>query len=609
MRRAGSLVQRAARQSSIAPPLSHTSHLSSPVFFPLQSNRPYFRSFATQSTQAPSGAPSDDLYSSPTPPTGPANRKRARPSRVTDLYDALIYEDGGTTAAEPWRKIMAVDTSGSPISEAASDLLKTRLEDCRQHAHAEQALAVLDDVHCNGRIPSARAVIMAIEACLPAEEFALAEDALTRIDHLPVGHAARSTKLVTSARSLIAVAYTAAGRHEDALRVMRFDDFQSLQWQRKHVLAQKLQRLGLGRDTVAWGVLVKAFTKLGRPDIAVAVVDAALARDVGLTDSLLHLTIDALRALGRPRQAEWLFDEAVQKGLQPRERTVASLLLALVSKSERRTMDTKRIEELVDMIPEPTPRFKHTSLVVLTAAGSLQRFESLFADIAGERTPTEHAFAALMGGYEKHFKIGWESSGVEEDTKTARMAVADRVEGHWQAYLEAYGGSRAQSVMLKRVRGALLFRYLRVQMMCFRLDEAIDVLEQVADDRIVGLEIATWHVTGMLGAVEMACDVHGMDRVLKVMEKLGMVHDVRTVTFCVGTYLGDGNIGAALAMVRKEAPRLLANGYRDENLKQYHWSLLERRLGMLASALREVGKGKVKDLESFIAITRLKLSS
>ncbi|CDF41251.1 unnamed protein product [Chondrus crispus] len=390
---------------------------------------------------------------------------------------------------------------------------------------------------------------------------------------------------------------------------MQFDDFGTLDWKRKYVLGEKLDELKLGRDTVAWGVLVKALTKLGHPGVAVAVVDVALARDVGLTDSLVHLTIDALRALGRPRQAEWLFDEAVQKGLQPRERTVASLLLTLTSKAEKRTLDTARIEQLVDMVPEPTPRFRNTALLVLTAAGSLQRFEKLFKDIAEEGTPSEHAFSALMAGYEKHFKVGWESGGAEEDTTKARMAVADRVEEQWEAFLQAYGSSKPRSKVLKRVRGAFLHRYLRVQTMCFRLGNAVDVLKRVADGEIIGLEVSAGQVNGVLGAVEMACDVREMRRVLDVMESIGVRHDVRTLTFCVGTHLGDGNVDAALKLVRNEAPRLLAGGYQDEMLRQYHWGLFERRLDMLRSALEEAGVGKVKDLESFITLTRARLSS
>lgn len=601
MRRFGVVAHRAARHTAAKGLLSPSSSRSSDPCQPrLHPHHLPSRFIITQSAHAPSGLPSRPQAAATAPNSDRLvdRQKRVRPSRVTDLYDALVYEDGGATRANAWRKVMAVDSTGSPVPDAESDLLRDRLEDCRQFAHAEQALAILDGAERDGRTPSARAIIMAIEACLPAEESALAETALKKLGALPVGHPARSARLITSARALIAVAYTARGLHEDALRVMGLRDYGSINWRQKEQVADRLDGLGLGRDTVAWGVLVKALTKLEQAEAAVDVVDIAMGRGVGMTDSLLHLTLDALRVLERPRQAEWLFDTAVRKGVKPRERTVASMLLTLAAKPANRSVNVARIEQLIDEVPDPSPRFMSTALLALTTAGSLQRSEQIFARMAQEGTPSEHSFAALMAGYGNHVDVGWEAGGAEEDTAVARAGMMERANEHWRMYLTAYGGTKP-SAQVKRVRVALVHRYLRVKTRCCKLGESVDVLDQLAEDRMPGLEVTTGHISGVLGAAELACDVREMRRVVGVMERAGLRHDVRSLTFCIGTYLGDGNLGDALKLVRKEAPRLLADGYSDAGLRDYHWTLLGRRLEMLARAMKEAGGGIIKDLDSF----------
>lgn len=611
MRRFGAVLHRTARQHPFPRSRVPAAAASSSVVSHLQEQCHHTSRFlTTQSTYLPSedlpphSQPSDQVSSS----ISAVVRKRARPSRLTDLYNALIYEDGASTNPDESRKVMALESSGLPVSATDSDVLKARLEECRQFAHAEFAINVLEDVERNGRIPTARAIIMAIEACLPAEEYAHAETALARLDALPVGHESRSAKLVTSARCLIAVSYTRTNRYEDALRVMNLSDYQSIEWQRKEQVLERLNKLRIGRDTVAWGVLVKALTKLDRADAAVAVVDVALGQGIGMTDSLLHLTLDALRVLGRPRQAEWLFDEAIRKGVKPRELTVASLLLTLTAKLAKRAVNVAKIEELVDMVPEPTPRFRSTALLVLSAVGSLQRSEKLFESMAKEGTPSEHAFTAVMAAYGRYFDAGWETGGAEEDTPAARAGVAKRAEKHWMAYLASYGSSKPNNAQLRRLRVVLLHRYLLVKTRCCRLGEAVNLLDEVASGDIIGMGLTSGHVSGVLGAAELACDVTEMRRVIGVMEKSGLRHDVRSLTYCIGTYLGDGNLGEALKLVRTEAPRLLADGYNADGLKEYHWTLLGRRLEMLASAMKEAGGGRVRDLDVFIDIVKMKPS-
>ena len=59
-----------------------------------------------------------------------------------------------------------------------------------------------------------------------------------------------------------------------------------------------------------------------------------------------------------------------------------------------------------------------------------------------------------------------------------------------------------------------------------------------------------------MGAVELKCDVPSLHRLLDLMHRLGLRHDMRLVAFAVGKYVWDGNLFAALDLVRTELPRI-----------------------------------------------------
>lgn len=545
--------------------------------------------------------------SSPIPLPTSLTPKRHRPSRVTDLYNALVYEVDAKPLSDSWRSVMAISQSTEPAPDTLSNSLRERLESCRQCSHAEAAIQVLQEIEQQGFVPSARAVVIAVEACLPAEEFDLAEQALARLDALPPSHPASNPRLVVSARALVAMAYASRSRFEDALRVMHLPEKGSAIWRDKVGVAAVLDNAGLGKDTVAWGVVVKALTKLQMSNAAVEVVDYAMGKGVGMTDSLLHLTIDALRIGKRWREADWLFKTAMKKGVNASERTVASMLLALSDRDAKRTVSVSRVEELVGMVENPSQRFLSSALLVLGSFGALKRAEETFARItdgAKGNVADEYAFAWMMGAYGNYVDSGWEAAGAENDNEGRYEEVNRKADATWETYLETYGRRRPMAKM-KKLRLGILSKYLGAKTRCFKIDEAIDVLRNVVRDgeRYRWFELNQVHFASVLGAVELCCDVVQLKQILEVMEENGTRHDIRSLAFSVGTYIGNGDVGTGLALVRAEAPRLVADDYFDSYLRHYHFAMLQRRLEMLSSALRE-GSGKVKDLDDIIAVLK-----
>lgn len=502
---------------------------------------------------------------------------------------------------------MAISPNGERAPDDLSDAFRERLEACRQCSHGEAAIEVLCDIERRGLLPTARAVVIAVEACLPAEDFELAESALARLAALPASHPVNNSRLVVSARALVAMAYAGQDRFEDALRMMRLPEPGCMTWRDKVRVATMLDSVALGKDTVAWGVVVKSLTKLQMADAAVDVMDYAMVKGVGMTDSLLHLTIDALRTGKRWREADWLFKTAVEKGVVPSERTIGSMMLALCDRDAKRTVSVGKVEELVDMVGKPSLRFMSTALLVLANFGALWRAEEIFAKIreaSNKNVPDEYAFAWMMSAYGTYLDVGWEATGEDKEPVKRYEEVNGKADELWQAYLAAYGRRRPIGKM-KNLRLGLLTKYLGAKTRCFKISEAVDVLQDIAADgeRFPWFDLNQVHFTAVLGAVELSCDYVQLQRVLDVMKDTRTKHDMRSLAFSVGTYLGDGNVAAALALVRVEGPRLLAEDYFDVHFKSYHFAMLQRRLEMLSAALTE-GAGTVKDLEHLIKVLK-----
>eukprot|EP00177_Eucheuma_denticulatum_P000321 GFKZ01000555.1.p1 GENE.GFKZ01000555.1~~GFKZ01000555.1.p1 ORF type:complete len:679 (-),score=128.84 GFKZ01000555.1:442-2286(-) len=522
--------------------------------------------------------------------------KRIRPSRVTDLYNSLVYENEGQGIGEKWRRVVVMNKDGGSVDEGVNERIRTSLEDCRQLGHAEGAMEILDDMRKEGYVATVRAIIMAIESCLPAEEFELAEEALRRLEDVPRDSVGWNKRLKGSARSLVAIAYTTKGRYEDGLRVMGLGGYRELEWGQKGEIRRVLEGLDLGKDSVGWGVLVKGLSKVGMAEAALEVVNVGMGMGLEMTDGLLHVTLDALRLAGKGRQAEWLFDKAVLKGIVPSERTVASMLMALALGRSVKEVQVGRIEALVDMVTEPSARFLSTVLNVFAYLGMLRKAEETFKRIEVLEGVGEGEYMRMMKAYGNYVRMGWEFENDGKEMTGMYEEVNDRVNRCWEGYMEKFGKFAAMNRDGKEMRVKILSSHLRAKLHCFRIEDCVNLLGDIATGRYEWFEMRRSHVATVLGGIELSCDVKQMKRVLGMMAEMGMRHDVRTVAFCVGTFVRDGDLNSALEILRAEGEKAVKAAEKDEKFQPYHLMLLKKRLDTLEMGFKDSGIKEVKDL-------------
>lgn len=535
-------------------------------------------------------------------PNTPTRSNKGHSIRVSDLYSALVYEDESRHHAKIWTGAMAVTRDGTRISEAEDAEFGKRLERCDSQETPENPLDVISDITRKGYIPSARAFILAIETCIANSEYEDAERALSILEALPRDHATRTPRLVCIARTLLAFSYTSAGLYEEALRVMGFPNKPFARGDKQ--LTKILNSIGLGRDTLAWGVLVKSLTKLDSAETALAVVDESMRQGAGMTDSLLHLTIDSLRRLQRWREADWVFTTAVEKGVKPSEITLGSILLTLTSKRARRVVDRARVEQIVEMAKHPSPKFMRVALMALTSVGIMERAEALFYELGHQEEdgiPNEASFGYLMTGYGNYLEL----LTIEDiDHVTVNKKYEDinkKSDLLWEMHLQHYGHQVARRSK-RETKNLLLRNYIRVKTRCFKVKEAVDVLEEVVSNRekYPMLEVSTGHICTVLGAVELSCDVEQLERLMNIMQVENINHDMRSLAFSIGTHIGDGNLTAALKLVKEELAEVVQRETITMQFRQHHPILLVRRLETLKTGLREAGIGNVEYLEEAV---------
>lgn len=510
-------------------------------------------------------------------------------------------------------------SDGTPISKPESDQFVKQLRDCVAATDAQRAIHLLQELRTKHYTPTARAVILVIDACVAANQLDYGEHALAFLHSTNEQQDSTSTHPDNSdgfraARTVLAVAYTSKGAFEQAAHTMGLFDWRELSDFNTDALSTRLSELQLGTNAVSWGVIVKVLTKLQQPEAAVSVVDAAMRAGVGMTDSFLHLTVDALRGAGKWREAVWIFNRACEKGLQPHERTIASVLLAMSSKQARVETDPESIHHIVQKARDPSPKFMLSALMALSSVGHVEPCERLFDELGAcnERgVASELAFSCMMAAY---VNVLQQLSESEDDVQREKTYVEmnGKSDELWRRYLTTYrlvrptGSTRSE-------RNSMLIKYLMVKTRSFRTEEAVEVLEQIAFKRHLypWMEIQISHVTMVMGAVELCCDVNMLNRLLEVMRSSDLVHDMRSLGFAVGTLVSDGDLTAALQLVRAEFALLLARRQRrlDASFRRYHPALLLRRLELLASGFEDVGVGRVPDLDTFLADLKLERAS
>lgn len=497
-----------------------------------------------------------------------------------------------------------------------------QLTQCVRNGDGHSALDIIHTLKQEGYVPSVQTYIMAIDASVTGGTLNVADEAFQTLQHQKQSSQQHEDEEyenhinVNSARNILAVAYTSKAAYDKAASIMNLpSDY------RTSTLPINTKNLNLGKDSVAWGILVKIFTKTGMPEKAVTIVDEAMQSGVGMTDSLLHLTIDALRMCGKWKEALWIFERAVEKGIhQPHERTLASMLLALSSKRARKVVDVNQVIKVIDMADNPSLKFLSVALMATSSVGAMATAENIFSDISalcfnndfdGDGVPGEIAFSCMMATYVNFLE---KSVDNENDIRREKLyeEVNSKADNLWNTYLKCYRLVRPTG-MTRIERDGMLGKYLRTKTRCFRIEESVKILEEISsmsNNRNPWHDIKIFHITAVMGAVELACDANLLKRLLSIMNTLNIQHDMRSLGFSVGTFVGDGDLKSGLELVRNEIGKVMISGSNGDVVvenrgKQYHHrqyypALLLRRLQMLSNGFRDIGIGKINDLQQAI---------
>lgn len=606
--------------------------------------------------------------------TPPSNREWSKSANPARLFETVMGRRPVTDHSRRRSRYtidppLVTDPLGLP--DDLSKAWRFQLEACARSADVSGAAAVLADISAHSGQPSVHAISLAVDAATAAGDLNQAEQFIGKMSSsLPAEK--RSEKdgqhdVLRYSKTKVAMTHAQDGNYEDALRVMGLTSILSLasEHSNRHTLVAAITtavdgvKADLARSAGAWGVVVRALCGLGLSHAAVAVADNAVKLNVLMTDGFLLVTLDALRMTGRWRDAAWLFETSIQKGLKPSERTISSALRALTCPNARRIVDVERVERIAALAENASQSMVSNSIVAFSAVGAVANVEQIFRQFATQYgcAPSKLCFNARMAAYANFIELIDDTTIDEVRKEGVYEEINAKAVNCWHEFLRAYqvvetkpnefgecddrekmAGPFSKSSKDTMENSNVLKNYLRTKVRCFKIDEALAVLEDIVNEKVLvsNFTIGSTHIATVLGAVELRSDVDMLERVLKVMSKSGVRHDIRSVAFTVGTFLGDGDLERALRTVRVEGHTVVAEtesvlrtylsrsspvrlpstasdagrhgGYdgtekalqtslKHASYRNYFPALFLRRLSSLAAAFADVGVENVPDLK------------
>lgn len=529
-------------------------------------------------------------------PVTSKQERRSASVNYTQLYNALVKEPIPTSLSNS----VVLNSDGKPLPQNDQLHFKSRLEDARKQQCSVSAISILEDIKSSNVQPTAKTILSAMDVCVSSGDFSAATAVLSRLESLPATNPTKSRRLVIVARRKLAIAYSLRKDFHNALRIMGIPEHEHQSGIDEIQLL--IIQMKIGSDALAWGVMVKSFTKLRRPEISIALVDMATKAGVPMSDSFLHLTIDSLRMLNRWQEAHQLFQSSLLRGIKPSEMTLASMLLAYASRSARADVKREYVEQVVDLPEAPTPRFLSAALTALSAVGSIARAEDCMRQLeyhSENGKSGELTYHTLMGCY-GYYLERLNPEELSEMTSSSYIGIGKTIDKLWEKYLKNYGD---QGVFVGSINPAtFLGKYLHVKTRCFQIVECIEMLESISDDAKMckNFDIDIAHISTVLGSVEHSCDVKQMQRLLHLMERHNLTHDMRSLAFTVGTLVGDGSLKQALELARKEVPLVVGAADRKMNRRRHFPILLERRLLALRQGLSDGDSGGIEEVDCLI---------
>jgi PPR repeat len=514
------------------------------------------------------------------------------PRETGTLYDAVVHRGA---ALEPTDPPIISDNVLVPIDPTQEAMYRERLASITREGDAFGAVALLNDMEDANLPPSPWTLLSALRACIPSGDIDRAEKCFERMlqSRSVTGH----QRALSAARTSLALCYASRRCPDDVLRVLGWTTDAA-----ERGIDALVDEMNFGKDVVSWSVLMWALIQRHNPTAALDIANALTARGVFMTDSMCHLSIEALGALGRVPEAESVLEKMMARGQQPHERTVGSLLRLLTRVPRRRSqppVDPDRITELVNMVPEPSERFTASALHALATVGCIDEAESQFNRLStvfrDGGLPDERACVALMRSYS--VRLTQEVPDSIPDHLIAQWyadldARADRL---WERYVNACGDF-PPTPEEAHARLTIFPKYILIKSIGLQQERASELLEAALEDDAVTMrpwfEPDSEHFSALLTGVEKSCNVAVLERALVAMTGAGIALDDACLAASIGTLVGHGDAIRAGKLTRACAAGL----FNDETVRKsdgenppavHHRKRLVRRLELLIDALTQ----------------------
>jgi pentatricopeptide repeat protein len=400
----------------------------------------------------------------------------------------------------------------------------------------------------------------------------------------------RRVRFIAAARTSLAARHAADKRFENVLATMGWCDERAVA-----DFDGLVEHLNFGRDTYAWGLVMLALNQTQRPETALELLERLKARGIAVTDSLCHLAIEACSALGRPEDAEKLFQDLLDRQVEPKERTVGSLLRVLTSAGPSRrscpNADPARIQELVALVSDPSPRFLTASLVAFANVGYVDGAETSFEAVAEHcegNIPDERAFMVLMRSYASQIIREVPPNTPESQISKWYADCVRRADKLWSRYLSSYG-AQAPGPDQAYARRTIFPKYILIKALGFELSPALELLREALESEQGTLRTyfkpGILHFAALFSGIERACDAQVLQDALEVMSRAGIPLNDSCLASAVGTLVFHGSPAHAAKLTAVCAPSLL--GFPPELIVIRNRNRLLRRLQLLEDALEQ----------------------
>lgn len=417
-------------------------------------------------------------------------------------------------------------------------------------------VAILDDMKEAGFSLPPLLILRAMRPCVQSTDVISAKSLFKHLQSCPSsqdkGHALQRSK------SILGVVNATQMNPADVLKVMGWTQDAA-----EEDIEQLVYDMDLHRDDLSWGLVAWSLNKLGKPEETIRILDAAtLYAGLPISDSISHLAISALGALGRFEEAKDVFASLRARHVVPHERTIGSLLHILTSHQldkrggRRRPPANKTyIRELCAIVSEPSKRFLSTCLRAYAACNLLEEAETTFERLSNNcegYLPNERTCTTLMRLYGTHLING--APDIICDTEFGKWsdAVAEKADVLWSRYFDVYG-HLPPTYLEATARYRIFQRYILAKSAAGHVAEALTLITDALTEE--GIRDRPWfeptvqHFEALLYGVEQLRDVDHLYATLRVMAAANVQMSDSCLAAATAILVGNGDASRAAMLV------------------------------------------------------------